>query len=211
MIKLTIDGKEIEAEEGKSLLDICLENGFYIPNLCYMSEMENPPASCRLCFVEINGKDKPVISCRLSPKAGMVVRTDTAAVRRLQRTSLRLILSVHCAACRACPSNRKCELQRMARFLGVRLKPRRFEHLDWEATASYESAAFELSPARCVLCGKCIFVCEKRNGYSLLTFAGRGFGTVISSFGEVDPSRLPCQSCGACVQACPVSAIFLKG
>ncbi len=211
MITLNIDGKEVQAEGEKSLLEVCLDNGIYVPHLCHMEGMEAPPASCRLCFVEIDGMPGPVVSCRVSPKRGMLVRTDTEAVRRLQRTALRLLLSVHCAECRTCPSNKKCELQRMARLLGVRLRPRRFPHIDRQMTAQFDDALFELVPCRCVLCGKCIHVCEKRNGRSFLTFAKRGFETVITSFGDEGAAGRTCgKECRACVEVCPVSAILFK-
>lgn len=210
MVQLTVDEKEIEVEEGKSLLEACLENGIYIPNLCFMKDMEDPPASCRLCFVEIEGQKKPVASCKVMPLKGMVVRTGTEEVRRLQRTALRLLLSVHNVACRSCPSNKKCELQRMVRLLGIRLKPRRYDHLDRVTREEYDHPLFELVHSRCVLCGKCIYVCGKRNGYSLLTFAKRGFDTVITSFGEADAAKTTCGACLECVRVCPVSAILLK-
>ena len=73
----------MEVEEGKTLLQACLESGIYIPNLCFLDEMKNPPASCRLCFVEIEGENKPTVSCKVEPREGMVIRTDTAAVRQL--------------------------------------------------------------------------------------------------------------------------------
>jgi len=210
MIRLVVDDKDIEIEEGKNLLNGCLDNGIYIPNLCFMKEMENPPASCRLCFVEVGKEGKPVPACKVQPKEGMVVRTDTEEVRRLQRTALRLLLSVHKADCRNCPSNKRCELQRMVRLLGVRLRPRRFDHIDLEVKPGDAHPLFTFLPSRCVLCGKCVYVCRKRNGYSMLTFAKRGFDTVVSSYGETDPSALHCGKCRACIEICPVSAIFLN-
>lgn len=210
MIRLTVDGREIEARQGESLLHACLDNGIYIPNLCSMKGMAEFPASCRLCFVEIEGKTKPVTSCNMQVKEGLVVRTDTEAVRRLQKTGLRLLLSAHDADCRNCPSNRKCELQRMVKLLGVRLRPRRLEHITRETTLEQDHPYFDYLPARCVLCGKCVYVCRKRNGRSLLTFAKRGFDTVISCFGEEDPAALPCSQCMECVSVCPVSAILPK-
>ena len=94
MIKLTIDNKEIKAEEGITLLQACLDNEIYVPNLCFLKEMGDPPASCRICFVEIKGEDKPVTSCTEKVNDGMVVKTDTPLVRRLQRTAFQLLLSV---------------------------------------------------------------------------------------------------------------------
>ena len=211
MIKLIVDEREIEVEEGKTLLRACLESGVYIPNLCFLEEMKNPPASCRLCFVEVEGENKPAVSCKVEPREGMVVRTDTAAVRQLQRTALRLLLSAHRVDCRNCPSHKKCELQRMARFLGVRLKSGQLEYLERDISSCFAHPFITYEPLRCVLCGRCVFTCREKNGYSLLTFAGRGFDTVVSFIGERDPARHSCNNCRACVESCPVSAIFMKG
>jgi bidirectional [NiFe] hydrogenase diaphorase subunit len=210
MIRLTVDGKEIRVEKGRSLLQACLENGIYIPNLCYMETIENQPASCRLCFVEVEGRNGPVASCKVAAVPGMVVKTDTEKVRRLQRTALRLLLSVHEAQCKACPSNKKCELQRMTKFLGVRLRPRRLEHIERDIASRTDDPCFEFVPGRCVLCGKCIHVCKMENGRSYLTFAKRGLGTVLTTFGDDAQRRLRCPDCRACVDICPVSAILFK-
>jgi bidirectional [NiFe] hydrogenase diaphorase subunit len=210
MTKLIVDDREIFAEEGRNLLQTCLENGIYIPNLCFLEQMTNPPASCRLCFVEIEGERKPVPACKVRPREGMVVHTATEAVRRLQRGALRLLLSAHRVDCRVCPANKRCELQRMARFLGNRLRPRRLEHLDHEPAAELDHPFFDYDPGHCVLCGRCVYVCRKVKRYSLLTFIKRGFDTMIGSFGEENAACLPCQDCHACVDICPVAAIFLK-
>lgn len=211
MIELTVDGKPVVMEEGSNLLQGCLENGIYIPHLCFLEGMSNPPASCRLCFVEVGNQDRPVTACKVQPEPGMVVRTDTEAVRRLQRSALRLLLSVHHVDCRHCPSNKRCELQKMAKFLSVRLRPRRLEHLERQQPMPQEHPLFEFDLHRCVLCGKCVEVCQERTGHALLTFAKRGFDTVITAFDAGDPDRLPCAKCLACVEVCPVSAIFLRG
>ena len=130
MIKLQVDNMEIEADEGSSLLWTCLDNGIYIPNLCNLKEMDNPPASCRLCFVEVEGEREPVTSCSIRVKDGMIVKTDTPQVRRLQRTAFELLLSSHNIECRVCPANKRCELQRIGKFLHVPLKQKRIELLD---------------------------------------------------------------------------------
>jgi len=211
MARLIVDGRIIEAEEGKSLLEVCLENGIFIPNLCHIDGMTEPPASCRLCFVEVIGKREPVTSCNTPVASGLEVRTDTEAVRRLQRTALRLLLSVHEARCKSCPSNRRCPLQDMARFLGVRLRPRRIEHIERQKPNLPESGLFEIRIDRCVLCGKCIYVCEQRNRQPLLTFAKRGFDTVVASFPQADIlERIDCRLCRACVEVCPVSALSFR-
>ena len=116
MIKLTVDNTEIEAEPGANLLHTCLESGIYIPNLCHLKEMSPAPASCRLCFVEIEGMDPPVASCTIQIWGSMQIHTDTPAVRRLQKSALQLLLSVHDVNCKPCPANKECALHPMGRW-----------------------------------------------------------------------------------------------
>jgi len=210
MIRLTIDGREIEVSKGKNLLQACLENGIYVPHLCYLEGMGNPPASCRLCFVEIEGVNRPVPSCRTEPRSGMLVSTQSPAVRQLQRSALQLLLSAHRVDCRNCPSNKRCDLQRMAKLLGVPLKVKHLDSLAGAVEADLGHPVLDYDAARCVLCGKCVYVCRKQQGGSLLTFARRGFDTVIGFMGKKEPTDLPCLDCLACTEICPVSAIYLK-
>jgi len=210
MVKLHVDNVEIEAIDGTTLLQACLQNDIHIPNLCYLERMTNPHASCRLCFVEIEGENSPVTSCTVEVKDGMVVRTNTDAVRRLQRTALQFLLSVHDVDCGNCPANKKCELQRTAKLLKVGLKPKNLEQHLKETAPDDIHPLIEYYPNRCVLCGKCIFVCQEKHGQPIMTFAKRGFETVISFYGEKDVSALPCEECCSCVEICPVSAIVLK-
>ncbi|MBW1842638.1 MAG: (2Fe-2S)-binding protein [Deltaproteobacteria bacterium] len=210
MVKLEVDGRAIEAPQGVTLLQACLDNDIYIPNLCFLADYQNPPASCRLCFVEIDGEEKPVTSCTVGVADGMVVRTDTSTVRRLQRAALRLLLSVHHIDCKHCPANKQCALQHMAKFLKVGLKPGPFEQILKETDIDREHPHLDYYPNRCVLCGKCIHVCHASRGYSSLTFAKRGFDTVISAYGQENDSTSPCDRCAACVEICPVGAIRLK-
>jgi len=210
MPKLLVDNKEIEVKEGTTLLQACLDNGIYIPNLCYLESMDDPWASCRMCFVEIEGEEKPITSCTVTVKDDMVVKTDTLSVRRLQRTALRLLLSVHHVDCKNCHVNKKCELQRIAKYLKVGLKTKHLEQHLKEPDIDQHHPFLDYYPNRCVLCGKCIHVCRKKYGQSVLTFAKRGFDTVISSYGKNDVSSLACEKCVVCVDICPVGALILK-
>jgi len=209
MIELKVDDKAIQAPEGTSLLGACLANGIYIPNLCFIESADQVSASCRLCFVEVDGRDRPVTACTEVVREGMRVRTDTEAVRRLQRTALRLLLSVHHIDCRNCPANKQCELQKIARFLKVGLKAKPYETALKQPEVDKSHAHIDYFPNRCVLCGRCIAVCRNQNDQPFLAFAKRGFDTIISSFGrETDPDI--CGDCQACVDACPVAAIMAK-
>lgn len=210
MIKIIVDNREIETKDGENLLQACLDNDIYIPNLCHIKGRKSPSASCRLCFVEIEGVDIPLLACTLEAREGMIVRTDTQPVRQLQRTALHLILSVHHVDCKNCPANKKCELQRLAKILSIGLKSKELDKhlkkLEIDETHYY----LNYYPNRCVLCGKCVYICNERHDKPLLTFAKRGLDTVISFYGEEDISNLLCKTCLACVEVCPVSAITVK-
>ncbi|NLI81539.1 MAG: 2Fe-2S iron-sulfur cluster binding domain-containing protein [Deltaproteobacteria bacterium] len=207
MVAIVVDGKTIEAEEGANLLQVCLENGIYIPNLCFLKEMEHPTGSCRMCLVEIDGEDKPVTSCMRRVQDGMVVRTDTEQVRHLQRIDFQLLMSAHHMDCKNCLSNKHCELKKIAKHLGVRLKATKFEELGRDL-AVLKHPLFDLLPARCILCRKCLFICQQANGEPLLRLVRKGYESVIEAACEgQDPEELPCKFCMACVKGCPVSAI----
>jgi NADH dehydrogenase/NADH:ubiquinone oxidoreductase subunit G len=209
MIHLTVDNKSISTKEGTTLLQTCLKNNIYIPNLCFMDTMEHPPASCRLCFIEIEGTEGPQPACTVVAEEGMVVKTDTSAVRHLQRSALQLLLSAHDVDCGNCAANKRCELQRMAAFLKVGLKAKRLERFMKEEGGHDEHPLLKYYPNRCVLCGKCVHICQLRRDRPLMTFAKRGIETVISFYGD-DVTESPCLVCNACIDICPVAAIVLK-
>jgi bidirectional [NiFe] hydrogenase diaphorase subunit len=209
-VTITVDDKQLEVEKGSSLLQACLDNGIYVPNLCHLPGAPTPQAACRLCFVDVAGIDQPVTACTLKVADQMVVRTDTPEVRRLQKTGLRLLLSVHAVDCKNCPANKNCGLQDLAKFLKVGLKSKKLAlHLKTpEIDASHPHLTYY--PNRCVLCGKCLQVCRAANGSAMLAFAQRGFDTVISFYGNGGSEAPPCETCRACVDICPVAALLPK-
>ena len=121
-IFLTINGKKIRAHEGDKILWAALENGIYIPNLCAIQERMQPSASCRLCFVEVEAENEPVVACTELVKEGMVVNTRGKNALRLARTSAELLMASHPVDCGHCLKNRYCELQKIAKHLGIKLK-----------------------------------------------------------------------------------------
>jgi predicted molibdopterin-dependent oxidoreductase YjgC len=206
-IRITVDDKPIDVEAGTNLLSACLDNGIYIPHLCYLGNLKPPAASCRLCFVEIEGCSGPVPACTAAVESPLTVKTDTPAVRRLQRAGLRLLLSVHRIECKSCPANRRCELQRLAKFLKVGLRPGTLvQHLKQPEIDS-SHPCLDYYPNRCVLCGKCVNVCRSEHRDVVLTFARRGFDTVVSYYGRSSRCAPSCDDCVACVEICPVAAL----
>jgi NADH dehydrogenase/NADH:ubiquinone oxidoreductase subunit G len=211
MIDIIIDQKKYKIAQGRNLLAICLENGIYIPHLCFLDDGEDPQASCRLCFVQIQGAPLPVPACTIRASCGLTVRTDTPAVRRLQRCALRLLLSTHHVDCKHCHANRACELQHIARFLQVGLNAKPMARIERSVQIHRDHPWIDHYPHRCVLCGKCIRTCNSRHELPALSFAGRGIDTVVRHYGSRGDTASHCPACQRCVDICPVGALKLRG
>ncbi|CAG0994269.1 partial Iron hydrogenase 1, partial [Gammaproteobacteria bacterium] len=140
----------------------------------------------------------------------LTVRTDAPAVRRLQKAGLQLLLSVHRVECKNCPANRRCELQRIAKFLKVGLKPGKLAQRFKQPEIDVSHPCLNYYPNRCVLCGKCVHVCRAQHRDVVLTFARRGFDTVVGCYGLSGSSAPSCRDCRACIDVCPVSALLPK-
>lgn len=209
-ISLTIDDKKISCAEGKAILWVASENGIYIPNLCAIREKVQPSASCRLCFVEVQGVDEPVTACTEPAKEGMVVNTRGKNALRLARTSAELILANHPVDCGHCLKNRTCELQKIAKHLGIKLKTKRFRRLERNLPIDESSPLFVYDPNKCVLCGKCVWVCQEKLGIGAIGFTRRGFKRMVSTFQDKPIGESMCSQCAECVKVCPVGALTFK-
>ncbi len=209
MITLTVDDRTIQAPEGSSVLSACLSAGITIPHLCWM-EADSPagaPAACRLCLVEIDGFRDPVTACTVTVENGMTVYTGTEVVRSLQKMAFKLLLSVHRVDCKHCPANKACALQDIAKFLGVGLGCKPFERVLKEPEVDTHHPVFDYYPNRCVLCGLCVRICRQQHRQPQLSFAGRGFETVVGYF-DADPlAAANCVSCRECLAVCPTGAL----
>jgi len=209
-VSLIINSKEIRAAEGEGLLWVALDNGIYIPNLCAIRERSEPFASCRLCFVKIKGRAEPVTACTVPVKEGMVVDTTAPKALDLVRTTFELLLSSLPRDCARCPKSGRCEVQKIARYLGVKLNTRRFKKIPRDLPVDSSSPEFIYDPNRCVLCGKCVWVCREKLGLGVIGFAYRGFRRMVTTFGDVPFAESACRNCGECVKICPVGALVFK-
>ncbi len=206
-VKLTIDGLEIKAQVGKSVLETALENGIYIPHLCHHSELK-PAGICRVCLVEINGQ--MLVSCHTPVDEGMVVRTSSPAVDKVRKVAVELLVADHHSDCLACGKNNNCKLQEIAQFVGV--DPKRLEELKArEIKPVDDSHPFIIRDHnKCVLCGICVRTCDEIQGVGAINYAFRGYGSKISTFGDKSLKESICQSCGECMVRCPVGALLPK-
>ncbi len=209
LVTLLINGIEVKAREGDKLLWAALDNGFYIPNLCAIRQADLPLASCRLCFVEIEGRDAPLTACTEQVKDGMVVRLNTPRVQRLRNTAFELLLSHHKLDCRNCAKNRNCELQNIASRLGLKLKLTRLRRIPRDLPVDSSHTLFTYDPNKCVLCGRCVWACHER-GTGILDFAFKGIETRVSTIGDIPLAEAGCDYCLACVAVCPVGALVAK-
>jgi len=209
-VSLTIDGKKVKAPEGEKVLWAGLSNGIYIPHLCARHEALAPDASCRLCWVEIEGRLKPVTACTETVEAGMVVNTRGPAALRLARTALELLLASNEVDCASCAKSGNCELQKIAAHLKISFKSRRFRKIPRNLPVDESSPLFSYDPNKCVLCGQCIRVCRQRLGIGAIGFAHRGFNRRMTTFGDQPIGQSPCRECRDCVNICPTGALCFK-
>jgi len=208
-ITLVIDGREVHATRGERLLWVALDAGIEIPNLCARRDREPPFGACRLCFVEIEGKRRPVTSCTVGVSDGMVVQTRTPAVDRLVAGSFELLMSHHNLECRHCAANKRCGLQKIAIGRKLKLKPRRIPRLEQDVTVDESHPKLRLDRSKCILCGQCIWVCQQ-TGAGVLDFAHRGLATTVTTYGDRPLADTDCDGCQACAEACPTGALTTR-
>lgn len=209
-VSLAIDDQEITAVEGSKLLWAALENGIYIPHLCAVKEENRPSASCRLCFVEIEGKTQPVTACTEPVVEGMAVRTRSARVDRLVKSGFELLISAHRLKCSECPAKGSCQLRRIAGERGLKLKLSRLKPLEKDLFIDDSPTTYTFDRSRCVLCGKCVWEDREEAGVGAIGFSCRGIDRKVTTFRDVPLADSPCIECGLCVEACPVGALFFK-
>jgi len=204
MIRLTIDDKEIEVEPGKTVLEAALQAGIYIPNLCYHPDIP-PVGACRLCIVEIEGMKGTPTACTTTVKEGMVVHTNTPKVQELRKNLIWLILSEH-------PKDltKSSQLKKVVEWIGVKdVLPGYIPHPKNLPVVSDEPL-FIRELNRCILCGRCVRICQEVRGVGAIGFVGRGTTAIVGTSYDLPMKDAGCKFCGACVEVCPSGALFDK-
>lgn len=230
MITLTIDGKQVKVNEGVTVYEAAKEAGIYIPTLCYHPYL-TPYGACRLCIVEIEKVRGFPTSCTMPASDGMVVQTNTTQLQELRRDILELILSEHpyvcltcnrkqdcephraswrkvgvTTGCQFCPKNGQCELQRVADYIGISEVTLPFEYK--ELPIHRGDPFFERDYNLCILCGRCVRVCQEVRGVGAIAFTYRGSQALPGTAFGHSLQDSGCQFCAACVDICPTGALI---
>jgi NADP-reducing hydrogenase subunit HndD len=209
-IKLTIDNKTVEVQKGTTIYKAARQLGIDIPVLCYMElhdmNIENKPAGCRICMVEVQGRRNLAPSCATKCEPGMVVRTHTTRVLNARRTVMEFILSDHPKDCLICPKSGTCDLQAMAIKLGIREIP----GSDIAEMSTYRK---DTSPSiirdldKCIMCRRCETMCNDVQTVGALSAVNRGFTAAVAPAFEQNLEYSTCTYCGQCVAVCPTGAL----
>jgi bidirectional [NiFe] hydrogenase diaphorase subunit len=205
---LTIDGKQISAEEGATVLQAATEAGIKIPTLCHLEGVYDVGA-CRLCLVELKGTPKLLPACTLKVAEGMEVSTDTDRLRKYRRMTLELLFAERNHTCAVCVANGHCELQTLAYSQGMDHVRYEYQFPQWEVDNTHR--LFGMDHNRCVLCGRCVRVCWHIEWAGTRNVAGRGTKSkIITDLNQPWGDSESCTKCGKCVMSCPTGALFQK-
>lgn len=206
-VNLTIDGIPVVADSNDTILEVAKKVKIDIPTLCFLKNI-NEPASCRICVVEIEGLKKLMTSCTTKVREGMVVKTNSSRVINARKKVMELLLSNHNKNCLNCPKNLKCYFQSLCEKFSVDTE--RYAGETSSNTIDDSNHAIVRDDSKCILCGKCISVCAKRQGCSAITKINRGFATKIGTAFDRPLQESPCVGCGQCVLVCPTGALTQK-
>jgi len=207
MISLQINNTKVEVPSGSTILEAAKKAGINIPTLCFL-ESQLPKGVCRACMVEVEGAKSLIASCTAPATEGMNVKTNTKKVRDARQFVVELLLSEHCGECKTCVRNDDCELQQLARELGI--KEIKFAGEETECIIDESTAALVRDSGKCIKCRRCVTVCNEIQGVGSIFPQGRGFESNIGPAFDQELADVPCVQCGQCSAVCPVGAIVEK-
>lgn len=203
---MTIDGKTVEINGERNILEVARKAGIDIPAFCYDSELSIYGA-CRMCVFE-NERGGIDASCSAQPRDGMVIKTNTPRLRKYRKMVLELLLASHCRDCTVCPKNNNCKLQEFA--LRYNLTDVRFPNNYIQAEKDTSSYSIVRDPAKCILCGKCVRMCNEVQNVGAIDYGFRSSKMKIVTAFDGEIANSPCVGCGQCAAVCPVGAIVVK-
>lgn len=206
MVKLTIDNQIVEVPKGTKIIDAALEAGVKIPSLCFLRDL-NEIGACRVCVVEVEGKEKLLTSCSNVVEEGMVIRTNSPKVRNARKTNVELILSQHDFRCASCVRSGNCSLQEISNNLNV-LKVDydiNYDKREWNPTF-----ALQKDFSKCIKCMRCIQVCDKIQTLNIWDIVNSGYRTTVDVSWNRNIEQADCSLCGQCITHCPVGSLTVR-
>ena len=206
-IKMKINNREVEVEEGLTILEAAKQHGIHIPTLCYLKDVTGTGA-CRVCQVEIVGSPRLAAACVYPVREGLEVKTNSQRALDARRRVVELIVSNHSKDCLSCIRNTNCELQKLCQELGVREDAFKGGHTP--VTLDTVSPGIVRNTSKCILCGRCVNTCQKVQGLGILGYMNRGFETKVGPVYDKSLADVNCMQCGQCINVCPVGALHEK-
>lgn len=210
LINVKVNNKDVEIEQGSTILEACRKVGVEIPTLCYLKLQDhktvNCPGSCRVCLVEVEGRRNLAPSCSTPATPGMSIKSHSAKAIQGRKTAVELLLSDHPNDCLACGKNTQCELQNLSAEMGIR-KLQYTGELS-QVPVDTSSVSIRRDMTKCIMCRRCETVCSQIQSVNALTAVERGFDAVISTALNLPLAETNCTNCGQCVNVCPVGALL---
>ena len=208
-ISLTINGRVVSGRTGQTLLQVAQQHGIVIPTLCNYPGL-GAIGACRICIVEVTGHQRPLPACATPAQTGMNVCTDSERLHSARRMIIELLLAERNHTCPVCTMDGNCELQSLAKAFGI--DHVRYDFIAPQLPVDISQPRFGIDHNRCILCRRCLRVCDEIEGAHTWDVSGRGTGSrIISDLAEPWGDSATCTDCGKCVQVCPTGALFEKG